>query len=154
MKKNKVNHDTVTVVHEIIKLVKIINVHSKIISDNIPSKNHGKDTIKTFCLADYCAYTDNVENEGVRDYRTAKSELKSYFDTLSFETTKDVMALMYLGRNASLDDLYGTKLSDRITEYRSVRFHNGKDGMAEHIQGKSKALDKYLEDGLRIIGWE
>jgi hypothetical protein len=140
-------------VYDIIKLVKVINIHSRTISKNVPSKG-GINTIRTVCLADYCDYMDNIENEGVRDYRDAKNELNLYFSGLSLETTKDVMALMYLGRNAPLDDLNGIKLSDRISAYRNVRFHNGKDGMAEHIAGKSKALDKYLEDGLRIMRWE
>ena len=153
MKKNKANHDTVVAVCDIIKLVKVINIHNRTINENIPSDS-GIDTIKTICLADYCAYVDNIENEGVRDYQNASDELNSYLGRLSLETTKDVMALMYLGRNAPLDDLNRIKLSDRISEYRNISFHDGKYGMAEHIAGKSGALGKYLEDGLRIMGWE
>lgn len=87
------------------------------------------------------------------EYNKAEERLTEYIDELSFEDLKFIQAIMYLGRDTSLEEkanYSATELLKSQIEYLDKNGWTTKEGEADHVQGKMP-LDEYLKEGLSII---
>ncbi|PIC82093.1 DUF3775 domain-containing protein [Sporosarcina sp. P1] len=85
-------------------------------------------------------------------YNKAEERLTDYMDELSFEDIKFIQAIMYLGRDTSLEEKAkqsATELLKSQLEYLGRNGWTTKEGETDHVQSKMP-LDEYLKEGLSI----
>lgn len=146
-KKRGVHFDPV-IISKVINLSKTIQKHSDIKHSETTDR---KGLVRW--LSDMNAYSADSENEDYRAYQAAKNDFVEYLSDLPLATVKDILALMYLGRNGCFDGICHVPVHKRLSIYANSHCFrdNEKSKMIKHMAGKSKLLDKYLEDGLRFI---
>jgi len=105
-------------------------------------------------LSDVPPITPDSEDADIRGFCAATSELENYLSSLSETTLKDVMALMYLGRDSNFDGVRYMNRREINAHYRykrSLLYTKNKKLAAKHIAGKATDLHEFLEDGYTIL---
>jgi hypothetical protein len=143
--KSHIHFDNPTI-DRVIKLAKTVRMYGDMVNAKIPTQNG------MMIFSDAVTYFDEAEDEDRRNHRLSQDALKAYLSGLSLETVRDILALMYLGRNGEFDGIRYVPIRKRLLMYVGKdNFWNNKHRMINHMAGKSRLLDEYLETGLRYI---
>ena len=145
-KRQSVHFDPV-IISEVINLSKNLRKHSDAKHSKTPRRNG------VIRASDIPVYPADTKDEDVLAYRAAKDAFIEYLSGLSITMVKDIMALMYLGRNGCFDGICLVPVHKRLSIYENSHCFRDdeKDKMIIHMAEKSRLLGEYLEDVLRFI---
>jgi hypothetical protein len=138
-------HFDPAIIGEVIRLAKILRKCSDVNCSKIPSTNG------TIRASDIPVHPADTKDEDVLAYRAAKNDVMTYLSGLPLQTVKDILALMYLGRNGKYDGLHRVPVKKRLALYDDSRNFKDKNDMIRQMVEKCRLLDEYLEDGLCLL---